>query len=811
MKVPISWLKEYVDMTVPAEELARRLTMAGTEVSEVTAIGGWKSCYVGLVTGVERHPNADRLTLCAVDLGSETARVVCGAPNVAPGQKIAFAKVGAELFNTHSGKVEALKAARIRGVVSEGMICSELELGLGDDHEGILVLAEEAAPGMSLSDYLGDQILDLDVTPNRPDCLSMLGVAREAAALTGMTVREPDISYAEEGDGIDSIVSVEVQDPDLCPRYTASLVSGIAVGPSPRWLQDRLTKAGLRPINNVVDVTNYVMLEYNQPLHAFDFDTLKGKAVIVRRARAGETLTTLDGVQRRLSPSMLVIADAQDPVGLAGIIGGGNTEMTEGTTAVLLESANFDAVNNRRTSQGLKLPTEASIRFEKSLRADLAPLALRRATRLIQEVAGGTAAKGIVDIFPGRDTFSPPVVTLTAARLRKVLGVALPPGRVEEALLSLGFAVQREPSNDGEWQALHATVPYWRSDIEVEDDLVEEVARLVGYDEIPTKALSTSIPLSQPQPLRELRERIKDHLAGCGLQEVINYPLTNLEELEKVRAPDADGAVVRVANPMSSQQEFLRPTIVASVLSTLASNRPHLQGPVSVFEAGRVFLPRQGDLPEEREMVVGALSGPRSQPHWMSEGNALDFYDAKGVVERLLEDLGISASYEGGERGGGQDPALHPARNATIGAGDTVLGRVGELHPGVAESFGLSDTPVALFELDVERILEAMPEKGRRYEAVGRFPSAIRDVSVLVDAGVPSDRVQAAIARHPLVAGVVLFDVYSGENVAPGKRSLAYHVHFQAPDRTLTSEEVSRALKRVVGSLEREVGGELRE
>ncbi len=808
MKVPISWLKEYVDITVPAEELARRLTMAGTEVSEVAAIGGWKSCYVGLVTGVEGHPNADRLTLCAVDLGGETARVVCGAPNVAQGQKIAFAKVGAELFNTHSGKVEALKAARIRGVVSEGMVCSELELGLGDDHEGILVLSEDAPVGMSLSDYLGDQILDLDVTPNRPDCLSMLGVAREAAALTGEMVREPDAYYPEEGDAVDSLVSVEVHDPDLCPRYTASLVSGVAVGPSPRWLQDRLTKAGLRPINNVVDVTNYVMLEYNQPLHAFDFDTLKGKTVVVRRARAGETLTTLDGVQRRLSPSMLVIADAQDPVGLAGIIGGGNTEMTEGTTAVLLESANFDPVNNRRTSQGLKLTTEASIRFEKGLRPDLAPLALRRATRLIQEVAGGAVAKGIVDIFPGRDTFTPPVVTLTAARLRKVLGVDLPPGRVEETLLSLGFAVQREPSNGREWAALHATVPYWRSDIEVEDDLVEEVARLVGYDEIPTRALSTSIPLSQPQPLRELRERIKDHLAGCGLQEVINYPLTNLEELEKVRS-STDGAVVRVANPMSSQQECLRPTIVASVLSTLASNRPHLQGPVSVFEAGRVFLPRQGALPEEREMVVGALSGPRAEPHWMSDGNVLDFYDAKGVVERLLEDLGISASYEKGE--GGQDPVLHPARSATICAGDAVLGRVGELHPGVADSFGLGDTPVALFELDVERILEALPEQGRRYEAVGRFPSAIRDVSVLVDAGVPADRVQEAIARHPLVAGVVLFDVYSGENLAPGKRSLAYHIHFQAPDRTLTSEEVSRALKRVVGSLAREVGGELRE
>ena len=806
MKAPLSWLKEYVDVTVPTNELARRLTMAGTEVSEVVTVGGWKSCYVGLVTGVEGHPNADRLSLCTVDLGGETTRVVCGAPNVAQGQKIAFARVGAELFNTHSGKVETLKAARIRGVVSEGMICSELELGLGEDHDGILVLAEDAPIGASLSDYLGDQILDLEVTPNRPDCLSMLGVAREAAALTGVPVQEPEASYPEDGPPIDSCVSVEVEDPDLCPRYTASLVSGIVIGPSPPWLQDRLAKAGLRPINNVVDVTNYVMLEYNQPLHAFDFQTLKGGKVVVRRARVGETLTTLDGVERRLSPSMLVIADAQDPVGLAGIIGGGHTEMTEGTTAVLLESANFDPVNNRRTSQGLKLTTEASLRFEKGLRPELAPLALRRATRLIQEVAGGDVAKGTIDVFPARDTFAAPVVTLTADRLWKVLGVRLPPRRVEDALRSLGFDLQQEPPDAEEWQALRVTVPYWRSDVEGEDDLVEEVARLVGYDEIPTEALSTPIPLSQPQPLRELRERIKDHLAGCGMQEVISYPLTNLEELAKVKALEGEDGVVRVANPMSSQQECLRPTIVPSVLSTLASNRPHFQGPVSLFEAGSVFLPRQDDLPEEREMVVGVLSGPRSEPHWMSGGGGLDFYDAKGVVERLLEDLGVRASYQETV-----DPLLHPARSASIGAGDAVLGRLGELHPGVAESFGLAEAPVMLFELDVGRILSALPEEGRRYETIGRFPSAIRDVSVLVDAAIPSDRVQAAIERHPLVSKVALFDVYSGDNVAPGKRSLAYHVHFQAPDRTLTSEEVAKALKRVVGSLAKEVGGELRE
>ena len=512
MKVPLSWLKEYVDITVPVDELAHRLTMAGTEVGEVAGIGDWTNCQVGLVTKVEPHPNADRLTLCTVDTGNEPAKVVCGAPNVAEGQKIAYAKVGAELFNSHTGKREALKAATIRGVVSEGMICSELELGMGDDHTGILVLPEEAPLGTSLSEYLGDYVLDLEVTPNRPDCLSVLGVAHEVAALTGGTVREPDDRYPEADEPIESLASVEVADPDLCRRYTASLISGVKVGPSPQWLQDRLQKAGMRPINNVVDITNFVMLEYNQPLHAFDFDTVKEGKVIVRRARPGEVLTTLDGVERKLTQDMLVIADARDAVGLGGVIGGVNSEMTEATTAVLLESATFDPINNRRTAQALRLSTEASTRFEKGLRLELAPIALRRATQLIADITGGVVAKGTIDVFPDRDRYTPPTVTLTMARLRKVLGVDLPIGRVEQTLASLGFACERLAES-----AIKVLVPYWRSDIAIEDDLVEEVARVVGYDEIPTTMLSTPIPHHGLQPLLEIKDRVRDLAGGIWI------------------------------------------------------------------------------------------------------------------------------------------------------------------------------------------------------------------------------------------------------------------------------------------------------
>ena len=801
MKIPLSWLKEYVDIVVPVKELAHRLTMAGTEVSEVATIGGWKGCYVGYVTQVARHPNADRLTLCTVDIGSEQMQVVCGAPNVSEQQKVAFAKVGAELLNTHSGKVEPLKAASIRGVVSEGMICSERELGIGDDHTGIVVLPEDAPLGTPLTDYLGDHILDLEVTPNRPDCLSLLGVAHEVAAITGVAVREPECSYPEGGDPIETWASVEIEDPDLCRRYTASLITGVKVGPSPRWLQDRLLKAGMRPINNVVDITNYVMLEYNQPLHAFDFHTLKEGRIIVRRARSGEVLVSLDGVERRLSSSMLVIADAQDPVALGGVIGGARTEMTEGTTTVFLESANFNPVNNRRTAQTLRLSTEASTRFEKGLRPELPPMALRRATRLICEIAGGVAARGILDVFPEQGQYTIPTLTLTMRRLKKVLGISLPVERVERVLESLGFICE-----DRDRSSLRVTIPYWRSDITIEDDLVEEVARVVGYEEIPTTTLSTAIPQHQPQPLQDLRDRVKELLVGYGMQEVITYSVTSLEELSKSGALDTGVTPLKLANPMSVQQECLRTTLLSSLLSTLAANLLHEQESVSLFESGRIYLPREGELPDEREVVAGVASGPRWEAHWLSGEGELGYYDAKGVVERLLEELRVMATYRPAE-----SPTLNPSKCAGIFAGDTSLGMLGEIHPNVVEAFGIHKGPVAIFELDLQRLLEVTPQKAQVYRPLTRFPSAIRDLSILVDRDVPSARVQEIISKQRLVARVQLFDVYDGENVPADKRSLAYHISFQSLDRTLTAEEVNRALQAVLNSLGREVGAQLRE
>jgi len=798
MKIPLSWLKEFVDINIPAEELAHRLTMAGLEVGEVITIGGWENCYVGYVEKVERHPNADRLNLCTVSTGNGTQRVVCGAPNVAEGQKIAFARVGARLIDGHTGKSATLKAAKIRGVVSEGMVCSEKELGLGEDHDGILVLPKDAPLGMPLTDYMGDQVLDLEPTPNRSDWLSVLGVAYEVAALTGTKVHEPEVFYPEEGNPISSQARVFIRNPDLCPRYTASIIKGIAIGPSPRWLQERLQRSDVRPINNVVDVTNYVMLEYGQPLHAFDYETLLRSNIMVRRAYTGEVMETLDGVTRVLNSSHLVIADDRDARALGGVVGGIDSEITDKTTDVLLESASFDPTNNRQTAQAFHLRTEATIRFEKGLRPGLPAVALRRATQLIQQVAGGTVAKGIIDAYPGKkgDTS----LLLTSERIKKVLGVEFPMDRPREVLTSLGFDCREEGPS-----ALRVTAPYWRSDIAIEDDLVEEVARIIGYEAIPTTMLSTPIPANEPQTLRNFREEVRDLLVMEGLQEVISYSAVSLDMLKRARTADDDSSLLKVANPMSGDYQYMRPTLRASLLRTLASNLSHQADSVSLFEIGRVYLKREKDLPSEPETAAGLFYGPRSSEGWLGSGDRYDFYDAKGVVEALLRQVGVAGGFQPSD-----DPFFHPGKAASILANGSLVGILGEVHPLVQESFEIDGGSVVFFELNLEKVFEAVPQERRALKPLARYPSSIRDISILVDSSIPAARIQSVIENQPLVERVLLFDAYEGKGVPSGKSSLAYRLYFQAADRTLSSEEVNKSLAKVIGLLEREVGASLR-
>ena len=618
------------------------------------------------------------------------------------------------------------------------------------------------------------------------------------AALTGKTVREPDLSYPEEGKAVDDQVSISVADPDLCQRYTASLIQGLEIGPSPQWLQERLTRAGMRPINNVVDVTNYVMLEFNQPLHAFDFGRVQESSIVVRRAKAGETLITLDGEERRLDQEVLVIADARKPIGIGGVIGGADSEIGPGTTAVLLESATFNGYNNRRTAQTHRLRTDATLRFEKGLRPELAPIALRRATQLIQRVAGGQVAQGIIDVVP--DGVTAPTVLLTNARLKKVLGMDIDGESVERVLVSLGFQCQRQGP-----RALEVTVPYWRNDINIEDDLVEEVVRIIGYDSVPTTMLSTPIPYRQPAPDTALREKLKDALAGSGMQEVISYPLISLEDLENVDGLGQTVPPLRVANPLSSEHEYLRPTLRASLLATLAVNQSNGEGPFRLFEIGHIFHPEPENLPHEKQMLVAVLSGRSWEPSWLAGDGVLDFFDAKGLVGAVLDVMGIEAVYEPVE-----DAFFQPGRSARLIAGSIDLGVIGEVHPTIRERFDLKPEAVALVELDVDALGKALSGSQRQFKSLSRYPEATRDLALVVPENVPAGRVQDIITRHRLVVRVELFDIYTGENIPPGTKSLAFHVYFQSQDRTLTTAEVNRSLQGLLRTLDREVGASLR-
>jgi len=791
MKVPFSWLREYVSVSLSAKEVAERLTMAGVEANVTEATGqSWNKITVGQIVALEPHPNADRLQLATIDFGQGQSKVVCGAPNVRVGDKIPFAQVGAELVDGHSGKTAKLKPAKIRGVTSEGMACSEKELGISDSHEGVLVLPADAPLGAPLADYLGDAVLDLEVTPNRPDCLSVLGVAREAAALTTQEVQPPSSSYDEAGPEIDKHVSVQIADPDLCRRYCASLIEGVKIGPSPAWMQQRLTACGMRPINNIVDITNYVMLEYGQPLHAFDFRKIGGAKIVVRRARAGERLTSLDGVDRELRPDMLVIADQAIPVAIAGVMGGADSEVTEVTTSVLLESANFNQVSIRRTSSGLKLRSEASVRFERGISPELTVSALRRATQLMLQIAGGQAAKGFADAYPGKKEAS--VIQLRTSSVRQLLGLELTQEQIINILISLGFQCARKDSLE-----TTVTVPYWRMDVSQSADLAEEVARIMGYATIPTTTLSSELPRQQADTRLAFREQLRDLMVAAGFQEIITYSLTSQEKLAK--AASAESAI-RVANPLSAELEYLRTSLRPGLLTTLAANQKYEEGGIRLFEIGRVFLGRGNDLPDERETLGGVVSGPRGALSWLGEKGQSDFFDAKGAVESVLSSLGIEADYEaGGEQ------KFRPGRVARVVVGQTAVGIIGELHPKVAEGFDLLPQPVALFELDIERLLSVVKEK-RGYRALSRFPRSVRDIAVLVDVQVPAKKMLEIVRSVPLVSQVSLFDLYSGKQVPAGKKSVAFRIAYQSDARTLTEEELEAAENEILCRLAKDSG-----
>lgn len=800
MRVPLRWLSEYVDIDIETQELANRLTTAGVEVGEIITTGGdWDGIRVAEVLEVAPHPNADRLRLATVDRGGgEKQTVVCGAPNVAAGQKVAFAPAGTKLVDGKTGKAAVLKPAKIRGVESAGMVLSEKELGISESHEGIVELPDDSPVGEALSSVLGDVIFDLDLTPNRPDLFSIVGVAREVAALTGGKVRDPSIEFAAKAEASKGRVMVEIRDPDLCPRYTAALVENVKIAPSPAWMQERLIAAGLRPINNVVDITNYVMLEMGQPLHAFDFKRLAKGTIIVRRPTKGEKVRLLDGTEHELGPDMCMIADADEAVALGGIMGGEDSEVSEETTSVLIEVANFSGPSIRRTAQSLKLRTDASTRFEKGLSPFLPPMASARAVKLLVELCGGRAAAGLVDAWPGKQKEIR--VNLTQERLTRILGVELPTAEVRRILTALGFGARWVPPD-----RYVIRVPYWRSDVTIADDVIEEVARIAGYDRMPTTQLRGEIPHTVPEPLPEMRERIRDTLAGVGLQEIITYSMTTQEALAKVLPPEelATNPPLKLFNPLSRDHEYARTTLRHNLLQTLANNRRGEPTAVSLFEIGMAYMPREDDLPEEVETVCGVTSG-RKPDRWGQPGSeAAGFYDAKAQLDAIFAVLRVRAAYADTN-----DFAYLPGRTAEVTVGGGRVGIVGQVHPKVAASFDI-DEDVAMFELDLAALLPHV-QPVVHFETISPYPPVEQDLAIIVPQAVQASQVLALIEGYNLVASARIFDVYTGDPIPKGKKSMAFSISFQSPKKTLTDEDVAKERTRIVARLESELSAEIR-
>lgn len=827
MRVPISWLKEFVDVPMSAEELAERLTFAGLEVSGIQRIGlpgsplPWdpERILVGQVLEVRPHPDADRLVLAQVDYGAGGPKtVVTGAPNLRigqSGQKVAFALEGARHWDGYAATAEVttLTGRKVRGVFSDAMILSEKELGLSDDHTGVLFLDATAPLGAPLASYLGDVVLEVEITPNMARCLSMLGVAREVAALTGGRVRPPGVQMQESGAPIAGQVGVDIADASLCGRYAATLIAGVRIGPSPEWMRRRLRLAGVRPISNVVDVTNYVMLECGQPLHAFDYDVLVRRAkgmpqITVRPARPGEVLTTLDGLTRALSPERLLITDTAGPIAVAGVMGGAETEVTLGTTRILLEAANFNFVSIRKTTQALRLPSEASARFGRGVPPSAAVPAAMRATELMRALGGGEIARGVVDCYPAPQV--PPVVTLTTGEIRRVLGMEMARAEVERILTALEFRC--EPVGE---TGLRVTAPEHRLDIGTgvvgAADLIEEVARIAGYDRIPLTEMADTLPPQRDNLTVDLEERVRDLLVVAGLQEVITYRLTTPER-EAALAPHqvagADRDYVTVANPISADRVVMRQSLLPGLLEVLAQNG-RLRDRLWFFEVGPVFVPGPTDgLPAEPRRLGIGMAGSLAPASWQdATPGSTGFFELKGVVEALLRGLHLQAdAFEPAS-----DGSFAPGRSARLMAGGRAVGRLGEIHPDVRKSFDLPAGPICLAELDLDALL-AEVSLAFRVSPVPRFPPALQDIALVVDEEVSAAQALELIrfAGGPLLAEVRLFDVYRGKQIPPGKKSLAFSLAFQAADRTLTDAEVEAEKHRILDEAMARLGARLR-
>lgn len=803
MKVSLKWLRDYVEIDLDVKDLAERLTMAGLEVDAVEEAGpDFSGVVVAKILTVKPHPDSEKLHLCEVSTGDKVLPIVCGAPNTRAGDTVALATVGATIPGGY-----VIKSSRLRGELSEGMLCSEEELGIGDDASGIMILPADLPLGMDLKEALGlhETVLDIGVTPNRADCLSVIGIAREVAALTGKQLRLPLMDVTEGGDDIRSITSVNIVDPDLCPRYTARIIKNVTIKPSPRWMKERLEAVGLRAINNIVDVTNFIMMEMGQPLHAFDFRFLEEGRIVVRRSQEGEPFVSLDEKERTLKADTLMICDGVKPVAIAGIMGGLNSEVKDDTSTILLESAYFNPSSIRKSARWLGMGTDASFRFERGIDPEGVVNALNRAARLMAELGDGVVCRGHIDEYP-MPVPTAKNIPLRTNRVGEILGTEIATEKTADILKRLGMAVTEEGNG-----RFNVTPPTFRVDLSREIDLVEEIARIYGYQHIPVTMPSGSGMPQGKTPKQILEARLRHALTGIGFSEVINYSFVpaafpsalGLEkEKEALR-------LVKIRNPLTEEQAVMRTTLSYSLLDVMARNGRSGIHDLRIFEIGRVFFAtEEGQLPEEQNLFGCLIAGARSGGSWHDPSNYADFYDLKGVVEAVASDLNLTGVQFLAEN---PWPFLHPGRSCRVVIQGKTVGYIGEVHPRIVESMDLKNRAI-ICELNMDLLLEALEAGKREFKEVSKYPASSRDVAFLVSGEMEVQRlVDAAYSqREELLEKVSVFDVYTGKNVPEGTKSLGLRFSYRSGERTLTDDEVQAAHNRIVNTVIAQTNGKIR-
>lgn len=810
MQVSIKWLKDYIDFTETPEQLADKLTMAGIPVENVVDPGeGLEKVVTGRIEKLEPHQNSDHLQICTMNVGlAENIIIVTGAQNVAEGQVVPVAMVGAHLPNGMK-----ISKGKLRGVASNGMLCSAQELKLDleklpeEQKTGIFILPSDTPVGIPAKDVLGlnDVVLEFELTANRADCFSVFGLVREIAAITGNKPHFPEIKANEDDNTkLNDIFSVEIADPDLCSRFSTRMLKNVKIGPSPEWMQQRLEGAGIRSINNVVDVTNFVMIELGHPMHAYDYDKITGKKLIARRAIEGEELHTLDDTSRKAKGEMLVIADSKKAAGLAGIMGGFETEITDTTTTVVLESADFYGPCIRRTARACGLSSEASGRFERGVDSETTIKALDRAAQLLQEMGACTVCEGIVDVYPNPKQAN--YVTFTPKQINNHLGTNITKDVMLNIITSVGFDVTKDENDE-----ITVKVPSWRNDVTCMADISEEIARLHGFDKIKS-TLPNGVSMQGTQSAKQtFIDKVKASLSSQGLYETISFALTNEETFNKLNIPQDSPLrkAVPIMNPLSDEYPLVRTTLLSSIFDNLARNLARKNDDVALFEVGSVFFPKAlpvTELPDEVVKIAGAITGRRNAQGWNQANDMVDFYDAKGIIEELLANLRVTRyTVEAGTH-----YAMHPGKTALFKKGRDVIATVGEVHPAVLSAYGITK-PVYIFELDATTVMKYMA-KDLKYKALPKYPATSRDLAMLVDVDVNAADIEKAMtkAAGQNLTQITLFDVYTGKQVEEGKKSLAFSLTFQSNDKTLTDAEIDPAIEKIVAKLQKDFNANLR-